>query len=143
MRVSTADRLNEYMEKYNLRQIDLVTKCLPYCRKHGISINKSAISRYVKGERKPTTDNLIMLAQVLHVSEEWLAGYDVPMERSAEDIDLDNAAILADAASDPELIEMLQKVQQLDAPDRKKVCGYIDAIYDLSFSSEDKASEEE
>lgn len=139
MRASTSDRLKEYMEKNNLRQVDILTKCQPYCRKHGIKLTKSVISRYVLGERKPTADNLIMLARVLCVSEEWLAGYDVPMERDSKALASDRAAILADAADDVDLVDRIQKMQQMDPPIRSKVYGYIDAVYDLSVSdSEDE-----
>lgn len=131
-KLSTAERLNEYMNMYNLKQTDLLMKCLPYCRKHGITIDKSVISRYVNGRRKPTAENIIMFAEVLGVSEAWLAGYDVPMERTAVS---DAAEDLASIAKDSELLSYVHKVQILDAEERAKVYGYTDAVYDLYIKS--------
>lgn len=141
MRVPVSQRLKEYMEINNLKQADIIAKCRPYSRKTGTDIYKSLLSQYVSGSREPSSEKLVILAKALNVSDAWLAGYDVPMERSSEAVIADQASALGEAARDPELIEMLQKIQQLDAPDRKKLSGYLDALYDLSQS--DKASEED
>lgn len=44
-------------------------------------IPKSAMSQYVKGTFEPKQDRVELLAKALQVSEAWLMGYDVPMER--------------------------------------------------------------
>ncbi len=45
------------------------------------SIPKSSLSLYLKGAYEPKQDKIYKMADVLHVSEMWLMGYDVPMER--------------------------------------------------------------
>lgn len=44
-------------------------------------ISKSSISRYLSGAWKGKQDAVYALAKALDVSESWLMGYDVPMER--------------------------------------------------------------
>jgi len=47
-----------------------------------LGIPKSAISQYLSGRsKKMSADRLYAIAKYLHVSEAWLMGYDVPMER--------------------------------------------------------------
>ena len=44
-------------------------------------IPKSAISQYISGAFEPKQDRIFLIAQALDVSEAWLMGFDVPMER--------------------------------------------------------------
>ena len=45
------------------------------------NIPKSAISQYISGEFEPKQNRIYRIAKTLDVSEAWLMGYDVPMER--------------------------------------------------------------
>ena len=44
-------------------------------------IPKSAISQYISGAFEPKQDRIYLIARALDVSEAWLMGYDVPMDR--------------------------------------------------------------
>ena len=44
-------------------------------------IPKSAISQYISGAFEPKQDRIYLIARALRVSEAWLMGFDVPMER--------------------------------------------------------------
>ena len=44
-------------------------------------IPKSAISQYISGAFEPKQDRVYLIAKALNVSEAWLMGFDVPMER--------------------------------------------------------------
>lgn len=44
-------------------------------------MNKSDISQYCSGKAEPNQSKLFVLGAALNVSEGWLMGYDVPMER--------------------------------------------------------------
>lgn len=44
-------------------------------------IPKSALSQYISGCFEPKQDRIYLIAKTLDVSEAWLMGYDVPMER--------------------------------------------------------------
>lgn len=44
-------------------------------------IPKSAVSQYLSGDFEPKQNRIYLIAKTLDVSEAWLMGYDVPMER--------------------------------------------------------------
>ena len=49
-------------------------------------IPKSAISQYLSGLYEAKQKNIFKLANVLNVSEAWLMGLDVPMEKNTDDL---------------------------------------------------------
>lgn len=49
------------------------------CQRTGIP--KSSMSMYLNGERSPRQNRLSQIAETFNISEAWLMGYDVPMER--------------------------------------------------------------
>lgn len=67
-----AKRLQEAMQLRQKKQVDLVKET---------GIDRSAISRYCSGEYEPKNKSIYLLAKALDVSEQWLSGYDFPMER--------------------------------------------------------------
>lgn len=81
MKQTTSDRLKQLMEMRNLRQADILEMIEPYCQKYGVKIPRNALSQYVTGKVIPKQDKLTILGMALNVSEIWLMGYDVPMER--------------------------------------------------------------
>lgn len=44
-------------------------------------IPKSSLSQYLNGDFEPKQDRIYIISKVLNVSEAWLMGFDVPMER--------------------------------------------------------------
>ena len=78
---NTSTRLKKIMSERNLRQVDILNSTRPYCEKYGVKMNKSDISQYCSGKTEPNQDKLFVLGMALNVSEAWLMGYDVPMER--------------------------------------------------------------
>lgn len=81
MKATTADRLKEIMKYYELRQVDILKRVEPYCKQYGIKMGRNDLSQYVSGKVSPGQEKLTILAMALGVSETWLMGYDVPMER--------------------------------------------------------------
>lgn len=69
---TTRERLIEAMARANKKQVDLVRET---------GLNRGTISRYISGEVEPKSNAIYKLAKSLNVSEAWLIGYDVPMER--------------------------------------------------------------
>lgn len=65
-------RIKQAMELRNMNQTDIVEKT---------NIKKSALSQYISGKINPRQNAIEELSKVLNVSEPWLMGYDVPMER--------------------------------------------------------------
>ena len=48
------------------------------------NVPKSSLSLYLSGAYEPKQDRIYDIAKALDVSEAWLIGYDVPMEREKE-----------------------------------------------------------
>lgn len=69
---TTADRISEAMKLRDIRQADLVKKT---------GISKGALSSYISGRYVPKQNNVYLIAKALDVSEAWLMGGDVPMQR--------------------------------------------------------------
>ena len=66
------DRFNKALSIRNMRPVELKEKT---------GISESAISQYRSGYAKPKQDKLFLIANALGVSETWLMGLDVPMEK--------------------------------------------------------------
>lgn len=72
---SIAVRLRRAMDAAGKKQADLVRET---------GLDRGSISSYLSGKYEPKQKAIYKLAQTLDVSESWLLGYDVPMERSRE-----------------------------------------------------------
>ena len=70
---STAERMKIALKKSNMKQVEL-------SRLTGI--DKGSISNYLYGRYEPKSDAINKMATALNVSEMWLWGYDVPMDRN-------------------------------------------------------------
>lgn len=82
---NTAIRLNKIMLERNLRQVDILDRVKPFCAKYDVKMSKSDLSQYVSGKVEPSQEKLVVLGMALNVSEAWLMGFDVPMERQSND----------------------------------------------------------
>lgn len=67
-----SERIAEALELREMKQADLVK---------ATGIGKSSISTYLSGEYEPKQKNIYKIAKALNVSEAWLMGLDVPMNR--------------------------------------------------------------
>lgn len=82
MSANTASRLREIMAARGLRQSDVLRMAQPYCERYKIKLGKSDLSQFVTGKVAPGQWKLTILGLALNVSEAWLMGLDVPMDRS-------------------------------------------------------------
>lgn len=78
---SFSERLKKALLIRDMRQVDLIEKT---------GINKGAMSSYMSGRYEPKQIALNKIAIALDVSEIWLLGYAVPMDRPAEEKRNDN-----------------------------------------------------
>lgn len=76
------------MDERNLKQVDIVELCKPYSSET-FKMSKPKLSQYLSGTHKPGNGMLTLLGSALGVSELWLMGYDVPMERQTPSIESD------------------------------------------------------
>ena len=80
---TTAQRLQQIMKERGYKQVDILRLTRPYCEKFNVKLSKSALNQYISGNVKdPRGDKLSILSYALAVSEAWLMGFDVPMERT-------------------------------------------------------------
>ena len=82
-----ATRLKQAMDLKGIKASELSEKA---------GIPKSAISQYLSGLYEAKQKNIFKLANVLDVSEGWLMGLDVPIERLSDDLKKIGAIPLSD-----------------------------------------------
>lgn len=71
-------------------------------------VPKSSMSLYLSGAHKPKQDRIHTMAKVLNVSEAWLVGYDVPMERE----DVKNTDSIELTESERVMLDLFRKVPE-------------------------------
>lgn len=91
---STAERLQQIIRDRGIKQADILAAAQPYCERYGVKLNKSDLSQFVNGKSNPGQWKLTVLALALNVSESWLMGLDVPMERQSSDSTEDSVKLL-------------------------------------------------
>lgn len=69
------------MDQRGLKQADILRLAQPYCEKYKIKLGKSDLSQFVNGKVEPGQWKITILSLALNVSEAWLMGLDVPIER--------------------------------------------------------------
>lgn len=109
----TSDRLREAMTAHGKKQADLV---------RATGLDRGSISSYLSGKYEPKQKAIGKLAIALNVSEMWLWGYDVPMERT--EMQKKNDAIVdivMKLRKDDELLSMMEKISKLDAEKRQAI----------------------
>lgn len=79
---NTSQRLQQLISERNLKQVDILRMAAPYCERYNVKLTKSALNHYISGKAAPRQDKLSILSYALGVSEAWLMGFDVPMERT-------------------------------------------------------------
>ena len=83
---SFANRLAIAMQLNNINQIELSDKTKAYSK----TISQSLINKYLKGKALARQDNIYILCKILNVDEAWLMGFDVPIERTPDELRTNN-----------------------------------------------------
>ena len=117
---TTAQRLHMAMGMEHKKQADLVT---------ATGLHKSTISRYCAGECEPKAEAISKLASALDVSEMWLWGYDVPMERSQEQKKNDQLVkLVIRLRSDAEFMSAVQMLDKLNPTQYAAILSTLSAM---------------
>lgn len=85
-------------------------------------LTKSAISEYLSGRYKPTQLPTYLISKALDVSEAWLMGFDVPMER----IDYMEVHITHEEKC------LLDKYKSLSKESQKELTNYLEFLISRS-----------
>lgn len=120
MKEEFKDRLRYAMEAKNMKAADL-------CERGGMP--KSTISYYLSGRSSPKSDRLYVIAKLLDVSEAWLLGYDVAMERDKDQKDLDELAALNERIEkDPDFRRLVFSLNHLKPGQLEAVSNLLSAF---------------
>lgn len=113
-------RLREALEKRNMKAADLSKKT---------GVPEGAISYYLSGKSQPKGDRLHTLCVALNVSEAWMLGYDIPMERTLEQKKNDDLVkIIAQIRRDPKFFEIVSKLAELPNEQYDSLTTIISAL---------------
>jgi transcriptional regulator with XRE-family HTH domain len=114
------ERKNRISEALSIRGM----KAVELCEKSGVK--KASLSHWMKNNWQPKQKPLYKMAQALDVSELWLAGYDVPMERPVEQKKADElATLIHQLRKDSDLLRILTYASKLNKDQRKMVEGIM------------------
>ena len=117
---TTAQRLRTAMTMAKVKQQGLAD---------ATGLNKGTISRYCSGEYEPKADAISRLASALDVSEMWLWGYDVPMERSQEQKKNDQLVkLVIRLRSDVEFMSAVQMLDNLNPSQYAAILAMLSAM---------------
>jgi transcriptional regulator with XRE-family HTH domain len=116
MKESFSKRMKEAMNIMNIKQVDLVEKT---------GLTKSAISQYYSGKYEPKQKGIFLIAKALDVSESWLMGYDVPMDRLLHE----------------KLAEEVKLIEQIQVTYGEKAVQLLELFVELNATGKNKAVE--
>ena len=120
MTVEFKVRLRQALELRGMRAVDLVEKT---------GIPKGAVSYYLAGRSQPKADRLYIIAQALDVSEAWLLGYDVAINRSDAQKKNDSLAkLIVRLRTDSEFFETVAALDKLDEAQYRGVTQLLAAM---------------
>ncbi len=120
-KVSTiSERLQIAMDKRKIKQIDLARVA---------DVNQGALSRYLKGSYEPKSATIYKLALALDVSDMWLEGYDVPMERSQKQKEIDfKNNLYKKISQDMDLLKTISQYYNLPEEKQKTIRDLVDQM---------------
>ena len=114
---TTSERLKEAMSLRKMKQVDIM---------RSTGLDRGSVSHYVSGNYEPKNEAIFKMAKALDVNEMWLWGYDVPMERTAEQKKIqEDAEFHARILKDQELLEALKLYYELPDVQKKVVLDLI------------------
>ena len=114
------DRLREALNDIDKKPIDL---------SKATGIPKSMISYYLAGKSEPKVDRVYDLAEYLGVSEAWLMGYDVPKNRTPEQVRNDKLAkLVVQARKDADFFELVSLLVDLPSEQYNSIKTIIQSL---------------
>lgn len=117
---ATPDRLREAMDLSGKKQVDLVRIT---------GIDKGSISNYLSGRYEPKQEAIYKLAMALDVSEMWLWGYNVPMERPIAQKENDELAGLVERIKqEKDFRQLIMRISHLKPQQLEAVKNLLEAF---------------
>jgi len=118
---SFKNRLNKALEIRGMKPIELSNRT---------GLSKARISQYTNGVYEAKQKALYLLARALNVSEAWLMGHDVPMERLMYEKNATEVQLLEaiKVTYGKKAVELLEQFVELNEAGKDKA---IDTLIDL------------
>ena len=117
---SIAVRLRKALDASGKKQADLVRET---------GLDRGSISSYLSGKYEPKQKAIYKLSAALNVSESWLLGYDVPMERSPESKKNDQLAkLIVKLRTDNDFYNMVATLADLPEGKRQSIAQLVAAL---------------
>lgn len=116
---SISKRLNYAMSIRHISQAELSEKT---------KISTGSLSQYMNGKINPKQDRIYIMARALSVSEAWLMGYDVPMDRE-KTIKIDYSNINTEVTDDVKLL--VERYMKLDQPRKEHILKTLEYMLGL------------
>jgi len=114
------NRIREALSIRNMKQVELAEKS---------GIRKGTINNWVNQRYQPKQKPLVKMAQVLDVSEMWLAGYDVPMERPVAQIKNDELVqLINNIRKDEDLKDLFTSICSLSGDQRNTIKSMVSEL---------------
>ena len=118
------NRIAEALSIKGWKQVDLVERT---------GIAKASINAWVKQNWQPKQKSLMKMAQVLDVSEMWLAGYDVPMERPEAQKKTDELVqLISEIRKSEDLQRLFSSICNLTGDQRKTIETMVNELNKLN-----------
>lgn len=118
------NRIAEALSIRGWKQVDLVERT---------GIAKASINGWVKQNWQPRQKALMKMAQVLDVSEMWLAGYDVPMERPTAQKKSDELTqLIFEIKEHEDLKDLFTSICSLNTEQRKTIESMVNELSKLN-----------
>ena len=118
------NRIAEALNIRNMKQVELCEKA---------KVKKSSLSNWINQRWQPKQKPLMDMARVLDVSELWLAGYDVAMERPAEQKKSDELAkLIHHLRKDDNLCKLYVSISKLTPDQLSTVASMVNEFNKLN-----------
>lgn len=115
---TTPERMREAMSITGKKQVDIVK---------ATGIDKGSISNYLSGRYEPKQEAIYKIALALNVSEMWLWGYDVPMDRPQAQKNNDAIAdIVVRLRTDENFLLAVKKIYMMEPEKLESLLRFLD-----------------
>ena len=114
------NRIREALSLRGMKQVDL-------CERTGIK--KSSLNNWLAQRWQPKQEPIMKMARVLDVSEMWLAGYDVPMERPVAQKKSDELTqLIFEIKEQEDLKDLFTSICSLNNDQRKTIESMVNEL---------------
>ena len=118
------NRIGETLQLRGMKQVELVEKT---------GLSKAAVNNWIAQRWQPKQRAIMVMAKALDVSEMWLAGYDVPMERPVAQKKSDELnQLIIEIKEHEDLKDLFVSICNLSSDQRKTIESMVNELSKLN-----------